>query len=101
VVLSGRVAPTAGGAVGDCTPSPSWGTVDASLEAQVVQPVDAHRTAMGLGSLTVSKSLTASAEWKSLHMAAYNYLAHEAASRQVVYEADWRHPRLTFTRRWR
>jgi hypothetical protein len=24
-----------------------------------------------------------------------------AASRQVVYEADWRHPRLTFTRRWR
>jgi uncharacterized protein YkwD len=92
VVLSGRVAPTAGGAVGDCTPSPSWGTVDASLEAQVVQLVDAHRTAMGLGSLTVSKSLTASAEWKSLHMAAYNYLAHDdpapPVSRTVAQRLD-------------
>ena len=77
VVLSGGVVPTAGAAVGDCTPSPSWGTVDASLEAQVVQLVNAHRNAMGLGSLTVSTSLTASAEWKSLHMAAYSYLAHD------------------------
>ena len=32
---------------------------------------------MGLGSLTVSTSLTASAEWKSLHMAGYSYLAHD------------------------
>ena len=59
LVLSGGMAPTAGAVVGDCTPSPSWGTVDAGLEAQVVQLVNAHRNAMGLGSLTVSTSLTA------------------------------------------
>lgn len=70
------LAPLAG-AVGDCTPSAGWGTLQPSLESQVVQLVNAHRTAMGLGALTLAPSLTASAEWKSLHMAAYNYLAHD------------------------
>ena len=43
---------------------------------------------MGLGSLTVSTSLTASAEWKSLHMAAYSYLAHDDPAPPVG--APWR-----------
>jgi uncharacterized protein YkwD len=72
--LSGQ---TAGAAVGDCVPSSSWGTPDTSLAAQVVQLVNDHRTAMGLGALSVASTLTASAEWKSLHMAGTNYFAHD------------------------
>ena len=74
---SGLVAAPTTAAVGDCVPSATWGTIDRALAAQVVQLVNAHRTAMGLGMLSASSSLTASAEWKSLHMGAYNYLAHD------------------------
>ena len=35
---------------------------------------------MGLGALSVSSSLTASAEWKSLDMAGFGYLAHDDPS---------------------
>ncbi len=76
VALTPLSAQTAGAAVGDCTPSPSWGTVDTSLAAQVVQLVNQHRAGMGLVTLSNAATLTASAEWKSLHMAGTNYFDH-------------------------
>ena len=39
--------------------------------------VNQHRTAMGLTALQVSPTLTASAQWKSLHMAYYQYMDHD------------------------
>ena len=82
VVIIGALAlcgwsATSVAAVGDCSPSATWGSLQPSLESQVLQLVNDHRTALGLGTLTLSGSLTASAEWKSLHMGFYNYLAHD------------------------
>jgi hypothetical protein len=68
---------SAGGAVGTCIPATDWGTLDRPLAAQVLQLVNADRKAKGLEALSVSATLTASAEWKSMHMAKYGYLAHD------------------------
>jgi uncharacterized protein YkwD/chitodextrinase len=64
------------GAVGDCTPQSSWGTLDRTFAQQVLTLVNQHRAARGLAQLQSSPSLTAAAEWKSLHMAGYGYFAH-------------------------
>jgi uncharacterized protein YkwD/chitodextrinase len=64
-------------AVGDCTPQQSWGAVDRSAAQQVLSLVNQHRASRGLSQLTSSPSLTASAEWKSLHMSGYGYFAHD------------------------
>src|SRR5215470_6232622 len=72
LVIGAGAATPAGTATGDCTPSPSWGTlVPADVESQVVQLVNAHRATLGLRPLVVAKALTASAEWKSMNMAGY------------------------------
>jgi uncharacterized protein YkwD len=63
---------------GDCTPQASWGTLQpASVETEVIALVNAHRAALGLHTLTPAPSLSASAEWKSLNMAGYNYMQHD------------------------
>jgi uncharacterized protein YkwD len=63
---------------GDCAPGGSWGTLQpASVETEVIALVNAHRAALGLHTLTPAPSLTASAEWKSLNMAGYNYMQHD------------------------
>ncbi|HJU48359.1 MAG TPA: CAP domain-containing protein, partial [Gaiellaceae bacterium] len=82
VVLCAAVALTVAAsgpsaAVGDCTPQQSWGTVDRSAAQQVLSLVNQHRATRGLSQLTSSPSLTASAEWKSLHMSGYGYFAHD------------------------
>jgi uncharacterized protein YkwD len=63
--------------VGNCTPSASWGTPDTTFASQVVALVNQHRQAMGLSTLGVSPTLTASAQWKSAHMAYYQYMQHD------------------------
>ena len=79
VALVALVAPTqrAAAAVGNCTPDASWGTPDTSFAAQVVTLVNQHRQSLGLSTLGVSPTLTASAQWKSAHMARYQYLQHD------------------------
>ena len=64
-------------AVGNCTPDAAWGVADATLASQVVALVNQHRQALGLATLAVSPTLTASADWKSLHMGYYGYLQHD------------------------
>jgi uncharacterized protein YkwD len=63
--------------VGNCAPEQGWGTLDASLAAGVVTLVNQHRGSLGLAPLAVSSTLSASAEWKSLHMARYGYMGHD------------------------
>jgi uncharacterized protein YkwD len=74
--VGGNLAP-AEAVVGNCTPQPSWGTDLTSAEQQVITLVNQHRTAMGLSTLVPASSLVASAEWKSMDMAGYQYLAHD------------------------
>jgi uncharacterized protein YkwD len=77
LLVCARPASPAGTRAGDCAPSPSWGTLQPdAVEAQVIQLVNAHRAAMGLATLTLARSLTASAEWKSMNMAGYDYMDH-------------------------
>ncbi len=63
--------------VGNCTRDAAWGTPDTTFAAQVVTLVNQHRQAMGLSTLGVSPTLTASAQWKSAHMAYYQYMQHD------------------------
>ena len=63
-------------AVTNCDPSSSWGTNRTDLAAQVIVLVNQHRASMGLPELAVSSPLTASSEWKSLHMAGNGYFDH-------------------------
>lgn len=74
-------------AVTNCSPSAGWGTNRADLAAQVVSLVNQHRASKGLSQLSVSSSLTASSEWKSLHMAAYGYFAHDDPAPPVARSA--------------
>jgi len=52
------------------------GTND-SFAQQVVALVNQHRASLGLVALTTNATLTDSAVWKSRHMAAYAYFAHD------------------------
>jgi uncharacterized protein YkwD len=70
-------ASVASAAPPSCTPDAGWGTNRPDLAARVLELVNAHRAGMGLSRLAVSPTLTASAEWKSLHMARYGYFAHD------------------------
>ena len=71
------VAATPSQAVTNCSPSASWGTNRADLAAQVVSLINQYRASKGLSQLAISSSLTASSEWKSLHMAGFGYFSHD------------------------
>ena len=64
-----------------------WGTNRADLAAQVVSLINQYRASMGLSQLAVSSTLTASSTWKSLHMAAYGYFAHDDPAPPVARSA--------------
>ena len=70
-------APRAAAAVGNCTPDAAWGQNNATFASEVVSLVNQHRQALGLSALGVSPTLTASAQWKSAHMAYYQYMQHD------------------------
>ena len=70
------VAPSAR-AVTNCTPSAGWGSSRSDLATQVVTLINQHRASLGLRQLAVSSTLTASSQWKSLHMAGYGYFSHD------------------------
>jgi uncharacterized protein YkwD len=64
-------------AVGGCAPGIGWGNENVRFERRVVALVNAHRTQMGLRPLRIVRTLTRSARWKALHMARYQYMAHD------------------------
>jgi uncharacterized protein YkwD len=74
----------------NCTPDPSWGTIDRTVAQQVAVQLNAQRAANGLGALALSPTLTASAEWKSLHMGFYNYFDHSDPAPPVARDAGTR-----------
>ncbi len=59
-----------------CTPDSSWGTNNPSFAAQVLTLVNQHRASIGVGQLATDSALTASAVWKSMNMAGYDYFDH-------------------------
>ena len=90
VAAAALVAPGASQASTNCTPDASWGTLNKAYEAQVAVQLNQQREANGLPDLLVSPLLTDSAEWKSLHMAAFQYLAHDDPAPPVARPADQR-----------
>jgi uncharacterized protein YkwD len=68
--------PTRAHADNVCTPDSSWGTNDPGFAAQVLTLVNQHRASIGVGQLTTDSALTASATWKSMNMAGYDYFDH-------------------------
>jgi uncharacterized protein YkwD len=76
-VLALGSAHPAAAVVGNCTPDASWGTLNSNFASQVVTLVNQHRQAMGLSTLSYSPTLNAAAQWKSLHMAGYQYMTHD------------------------
>jgi len=77
-------------AVGDCAPGADWGSLRTALAAQTVELVNAHRRGLGLGELSVSPALEASAVWKARHMARYAYMAHNDPAPPVARSAGER-----------
>jgi uncharacterized protein YkwD len=74
----------------NCTPDTSWGTPDRSDAQQVAVQLNQQRAANNLGPLQLSPTLTASAEWKSLHMSFYNYFDHSDPAPPVARDAGQR-----------
>jgi uncharacterized protein YkwD len=72
----------------NCTPDSSWGTPNTAYAEQVAVQLNQQRAANGLGPLLVSPLLTNSAEWKSLHMAFYDYLDHSDPAPPVARTAE-------------
>jgi uncharacterized protein YkwD len=74
----------------NCTPDASWGTPNRSVAQQVAVQLNQQRAANGLGALQLSPTLTASAEWKSLHMAYYGYFDHSDPAPPIARTAGQR-----------
>ena len=60
---------------GDCNPSSSWPANNGTFTSQVMSLINQHRAALGLGQLSTSATLSASAVWKARQMAAYGVSA--------------------------
>ena len=63
--------------VANCSPTSFSSTDRPSLAAQVVSLINQHRAGKNLPQLSLSAPLTASSQWKSLHMAANGYFDHD------------------------
>ena len=88
-VVTGVTAPRAT-ASPLCDPPDSWGRSRADLAARVVALINAVRSESGLQRLAVSPALASSSRWKSLHMAAHGYFAHEDTAPPVSRSAHER-----------
>ena len=77
-------------AVTNCSASPSWGTNRGDLASQVVDLINQYRASIGLSRLSTSSPLTASSEWKSLHMASYGYFDHNDPAPPIARTAHQR-----------
>jgi uncharacterized protein YkwD len=74
----------------NCTPDASWGRLDRAMAQQAAVQLNQQRAANGLGALGLSPTLTASAEWKSLHMGFYDYFDHSDPAPPVARDAGQR-----------
>ena len=87
IVALSLLAPATAQAAGTCVADASWGTSNASFAAQVVTLVNQERARAGLPGLAVSSALQRAADWKSLHMAGYGYMAHDDPAPPVARSA--------------
>jgi uncharacterized protein YkwD len=65
-------------AAADCLPHLEWGPADHAFARQVVELTNQHRASLNPPAppLTISRTLTRSAIWKSRHMNQYRYFEH-------------------------
>ncbi len=63
--------------VGDCSPGGDWPATRLDLASQVLQLVNSYRASKGLSTLRETPTLSASATWKTRHMAWLLYLTHD------------------------
>jgi len=64
---------------------PTWGTLLHDFEAGVATLINQHRASIGVPALKHSTgALTYSAEWKSMHMAKYQYMTHDDPAPPVM-----------------
>jgi uncharacterized protein YkwD len=75
---------------GTCTPDASWGRLDTAIGQEVAVQLNQQRAANGLAPLALSPTLTAAAQWKSLHMAYYGYFDHSDPAPPVARTAGQR-----------
>jgi uncharacterized protein YkwD len=87
LVALSLLAPATAQAAGTCVADASWGSSNAGFAAQVVTLVNQERARNGLPGLSVSSALTRAADWKSLHMAGYGYMAHDDPAPPVARSA--------------
>ena len=87
LAVASAIAATPAQAITNCSPTSSWGTNRADLAAQVVSLINQYRASKGLSQFAISSSLTASSEWKSLHMAGYGYFGHDDPAPPVTRSA--------------
>ena len=71
------LAPATAHSAVNCSFNAAWGTNEDALRQQVVTLTNQHRASIGLGPLAYSPTLTASALWKSGHMAGHDYFDHD------------------------
>ena len=80
VATLAALAPASAHSAVNCSFNGAWGTNEDALSQQVVALTNQHRASIGLGPLAFSPTLTASALWKSGHMAAHGYFSHDDAA---------------------
>ena len=76
VAVLATLAPGAAHSAVNCSFNGLWGTPEAGLAQQVLTLTNQHRASIGLAPLASSSTLTASAVWKSGHMAGNDYFDH-------------------------
>jgi uncharacterized protein YkwD len=75
-LAAGALALPARALAGDCSPGADWPATRGDFESQILDLTNSHRQSLGLSTLAVSPTLSASAEWKAQHMARYEYMDH-------------------------
>ena len=91
VATLAALAPPAAHSAVNCSFDSGWGTNESALAQQVVALTNEHRATLGLSPLGFSPTLTASALWKSGHMAGYGYFSHDdAAFEPLAQPRSWR-----------
>jgi len=91
IAIPGGASPAAAApsraSISNCTPGSNWGTLRPDLASQALDLINQHRTSMGLAALKTSPRLTASSNWKSLHMGFYGYFGHNDPAPPVARDA--------------
>ncbi len=86
--------------LGPCIPGSDWGVVEPGAAGQVLRMLAAVRAGLGLRLLANNPALNASAVWKSLHMARFDYFEHDDKAPPVARSPFQRAVDCGYGNRW-